>query len=83
MPFPAGKYRFARQRPAPNSSTCVAGLTFNLLEASLEVTFVRDGTTYEYSDLPVEVYAAFKRAGSRGQFFNDQIKGNYAYTRIG
>ena len=82
MAFQRGKYKFARQRASPNGSTCVGSLRFELLESSLVVHFVQV-QSYEYTDLPADVYLDFKGASSRGSYFNENIRNNYSFTRIG
>lgn len=65
------------------ASDCVVHLGYDPVSGTLEVGFDHGGV-YEYYDVPVAVAAAFSVAGSKGEFFNDQIKGGgYAYARIG
>ena len=45
---------------------------------TLEVTML-SGDTYDYYEVPQEVYDAFINAPSAGRFFDDYIKGVYAY----
>lgn len=35
---------------------------------------------YACQGVPLEVFEAFKNAGSRGKFFNENIKGRYNHT---
>lgn len=37
------------------------------------------GKTYEYADVPAEVFAALLAADSKGQFFHDELDGLYSY----
>ena len=81
MPFQAGKYKFARQRRAPDGSTCVQALRFEIEDEELIVHFVK-GQVYSYDSLPQEVYQEFKDSSSRGEYFNANIRNNYSYSRI-
>lgn len=47
----------------------------------LKVTFV-SGRLYVYEDVPPEVAAAFRNAGSKGTFFNREIRDRYVYRDI-
>ena len=47
----------------------------------LKVTFV-SGRLYVYEDVPPEVAAACRNAGSKGTFFNREIRDRYLYRDI-
>ena len=47
----------------------------------LDITFT-SGKTYRYFNVPLEIYAEFLDAGSRGKFFNDNIKGTFAFAEV-
>jgi hypothetical protein len=47
----------------------------------LDITFT-SGKTYRYFNVPLEIYAEFLDAGSRGKFFNDNIKGKFAFAEV-
>ena len=47
---------------------------------TLEVDF-KNSTCYQYFDVPEPVYEAFCQAGSKGAFFNENIRGAYRYAR--
>lgn len=51
-------------------------------EEILGVTFRKKGNTYYYVDVPVDVWISFATADSLGTFFNEEIKGNYKYTKV-
>lgn len=48
---------------------------------SLQVTF-NNGLTYEYSDVPWEVFTKFRMSESQGKFFNSNISKTYKYKKI-
>jgi hypothetical protein len=47
----------------------------------LSVWFVASGKRYDYEEVPVEVYAAFRSAFAKGRFFNDCIRDRYPFRR--
>jgi len=47
----------------------------------LDITFT-SGKTYRYFNVPLEIYAEFLDAGSKGKFFNDSIKGAFAFVEV-
>src|SRR5580704_17094055 len=47
----------------------------------LDITFT-SGKTYRYFNVPLEIYAEFLDAGSRGKFFNDCIKGAFSFIEV-
>jgi hypothetical protein len=47
----------------------------------LDVTFT-SGKMYRYFNVPLEIYAEFLDAGSKGKFFNDNIKGAFAFVEV-
>jgi len=48
---------------------------------TLEIEF-QGGRVYQYFDVPPHVYEGLISAASHGQFFNEQIKGHYRFTRV-
>ena len=48
----------------------------------LDITFT-SGKKYRYFNVPLEIYAEFLDAGSKGKFFNDNIKGAFSFVEIG
>jgi hypothetical protein len=47
----------------------------------LEVRF-RNGGLYQYFDVPEQMVALLMQADSKGRFFNQQIRGRYACSRL-
>ena len=50
-------------------------------QALLQLSF-RNGTSYQYSDVPAEVYDQLLLAESKGKYFNLHIRNRYAFTKI-
>jgi hypothetical protein len=49
---------------------------------TLSVWFVASGKRYDYEDVPAETYAAFRRAFSKGRFFNAFIRNRFNYRVV-
>lgn len=65
-----------------NESKCVANIDYDEESETLKVDFNQRGT-YEYHDVPLDVFVDFASAGSQGQYFNNYIRNTYSYERIG
>ena len=48
----------------------------------LRVSFVKGGV-YEYQDVEIGLFKEFLLAPSKGEFFRQNVKGKYDYTRVG
>jgi hypothetical protein len=48
----------------------------------LSVWFVASGKRYDYESVPPETYASFRRAFSKGRFFNDHIRDHFRYRLV-
>lgn len=73
------------------SSTCVAQASYRSDEDSglgfsgsgvLKIEFVSDGRIYEYMDFPLVEFESFRVSYSKGEFFNRNIRNNYAYQEV-
>ena len=64
-----------------NSST-IEALEYDYNNHSLYVYFT-NGREYVYGNVPVEVYAKFLEADSKGKYLNSEIVGKYNYVRLG
>ena len=62
-------------------STVIRRFSYDEDERRLRVTFV-SGDVYDYGGVPPDVVAAFRAAGSKGQFFGPNIRDRYPYQRI-
>ena len=49
--------------------------------ATLEVEF-RDGSIYQYSNVPTRVYDGLMNAGSHGQYFHRYIRDVHSYRKM-
>lgn len=62
-------------------SSNLADVGYDSTIMTLEVGF-RNGSVYQYFDVPETVYQEFMRATSKGQFLNQNIKNNYRYAKL-
>jgi hypothetical protein len=63
----------------PQSSN-VAGFSYNEATQVLTVEF-KNGTRYDYYDVPEQIFEGMKSADSKGKYLNAEIRGNYRYAR--
>ena len=63
-------------------STAIRNLFYVPAKRELWVTFV-SGRRYVYTEVPSDVFDAFKTAASRGAFFNHEIRDRYAFREVG
>lgn len=59
------------------NSSSIAVATWDMDSQTLSVTF-RSGRSYEYQNVPENVWEGFTSAGSAGQYFHQQIKDTYS-----
>jgi KTSC domain len=62
-------------------SRAIRTLFYVPAKRELWVTFVT-GRRYVYTDVPADVFEAFKTASSRGAFFNHEIRDRYAFREV-
>jgi hypothetical protein len=62
-------------------SSIIKSFTYNQPERKLRVVLV-NGTTYDYLEVPEDVYTKMKNAFAKGTFFNNEIKPFYKYEKI-
>jgi KTSC domain len=60
-------------------STAIEAIGYDDAVAELSVTFV-SGKTYCYYRVPRGIYMRFRRATSKGTFFNDHIRDRYDFA---
>lgn len=65
----------------PVTSSNVADVGYDAVSMTLEIGF-KDGTVYQYFDVPESVYQELLFADSVGQFLNRQIKSSYRYAKV-
>jgi hypothetical protein len=46
------------------------------------ITEFKNGTRYEYEDVPHNVYAEFRLSESQGKYFNSKISKVYKYKKL-
>jgi len=63
----------------PESSN-IARFAYESSSQLLRVEF-KDGSVYDYFDVPDHVGAGMSNASSKGQYLAQQIKGQYRYAR--
>ena len=54
---------------------------YNTNTKKLQITF-NNGMTYEYDDVPHEIFAEMNLAESQGKYFNSKIARAYTYRKI-
>lgn len=57
-------------------STVIREFSYNVATRQLVVTFVT-GRVYAYADVPPDLHNAFRASGSKGRFFNQEIRDSY------
>jgi len=62
-------------------SSVVRKMDYDCAHQRLRVEYV-SGNIYDYFNVPAEVYEAMVRAGSKGVFLNQHIKGHYSFERV-
>jgi len=62
-------------------SSVVAEMIYDDETEILRILFV-SGMAYNYKKVPLEVYEAIKASGSKGTFFNQNIKGKYDFDKV-
>ena len=62
-------------------SSTMSRMAFDQVRKVLSVEF-KNGTRYEYFDVPAVVFEQMKGAGSKGQFLAANIKGRFRYARV-
>jgi len=63
-------------------STSIEAIGYDRQTRELYVRFLESGRTYVYRDVEEGVFEQFLRASSKGNYFNREIKGGYAYYPV-
>lgn len=66
----------------PVVSSNVESIGYDGSTQTLRVRFL-NGSTYDYKNVSVMEFEQLKNAQSVGSYLNRNIKGNYAYERVG
>ena len=62
-------------------SSSLRSIGYDRATATLEVEFASGGV-YRYSDVPPEVWSAFRQSDSKGRFFQEYVRDHFAMTRV-
>lgn len=62
-------------------SSTISRMAYDEARRVLCVEF-KNGSRYEYYDVPASVFQQMKAAESKGQFLSVNIKGRYRYARV-
>jgi hypothetical protein len=62
-------------------STAIKFFRYRPATRQLFVTFITS-REYVYEDVPPDVHDAFRASGSKGRFFNSEIRDHYAFREI-
>jgi len=62
-------------------SSTISRIAYDEARKVLSVEF-KNGSRYEYYDLPINVFQQMTAAASKGQFLAANIKGRYRYARV-
>lgn len=65
----------------PVNSSNIAAIGYDPETQTLAIEF-RSGGTYEYYDVPEQVFQGLRSAASHGQYFQNNIRGRYRYARL-
>ena len=65
----------------PVSSSNLRSIGYEPETATLEVEF-NNGSVYQYHGVSKEIFDSFMQAGSKGSYFNANIKNNYGTTKL-
>lgn len=63
------------------NSSNIARTEYDTADKTMIAEF-KNGTRYEYEDVPHEVYAEFRLSESQGKYFNSKISKVYKYKKI-
>ena len=62
-------------------STTLSAVAYDKPQEVLRLQFC-SGVSYEYVNVPVAVHTALLSASSKGRYFNQVIRGRYAYRPV-
>lgn len=63
-------------------STAISRIEYEPGTGALDVWFRDSGELYRYYDVPSRVHEAFRKAVSKGRFFNSHIRDRYDFAHI-
>jgi hypothetical protein len=62
-------------------STMMTSVRYDSDARALDITLV-SSKTYRYLNVPLEIYVGLLGAGSKGEFFNSNIKDAFSFTEV-
>jgi KTSC domain len=62
-------------------SSVIRTFWYDPAEHRLDIVFV-SGRRYRYHDVPDEIYGEMRRAYSKGEFFNENIRDRFRFTEL-
>lgn len=62
-------------------SSAIAAIGYDEDSCTLLVEFIKSGS-YHYEGVSLETYEVFLGAESKGRFFQQNVKGRFAYSKI-
>ena len=65
----------------PVTSSNVASIGYDEDSSTLEIEF-KNGATYQYFDVPENVFTELRDADSIGEYLAARIKGTYRYSKV-
>jgi hypothetical protein len=66
----------------PVESSLIRSVGYDLFSSILEIELGEDGRIYQYFDVPYSIYCELMEAESKGSYFNQSIKDDFAYQEI-
>ena len=63
------------------TSSSIASIGYDESSETLEIEFL-NGNVYQYFDVPKRDYDGLMSASSNGQYLNQNIKGNYRFSKV-
>lgn len=63
------------------SSSNLRSVGYDPTTRTMEVEF-RNGSIYEYDDVPEHVYRDLMQASSKGSYFHESIRSSYRYRQL-
>lgn len=65
----------------PVNSSNIKSIGYDGRNNCLEIEF-NNGSIYEYSNVPNDIYLSLMSAPSHGKYFNQYIKKNYTFKKV-
>lgn len=66
---------------SPVSSSNLSSVGYDEDSKILEIEF-NDGSVYQYSNVPQNIYEGLMSASSHGKYFHRNVRGSYNYKQI-